>query len=131
MSRDDFEIETKRGLSGTGADTSCRARRRGGLFFGRGSCGLLRAMRTLSLMSLLLLVTACGDDGHGDHDFADFAECYEHHSEESATDVAATGECDDTFELTHDDEADCLAEHTADVTDGVPQAAIDAHCATF
>jgi hypothetical protein len=77
---------------------------------------------------LLMLGVACSDDEHGEHDFDTFIECYEHHIEEGLTDVGATEECDGILDIDHDDNADCLADHAADVTDGVPQDAIDAHC---
>ncbi len=77
---------------------------------------------------LSLAVAACGGDDHGDHEFETFVECYDHHIEEGLTDVGATEECDGILDIDHDDNAGCLADHEADVTDGVPQTAIDAHC---
>jgi len=78
---------------------------------------------------LLSMTFGCGGDDEEEHDFATYLECYDHHIEEGLTDVGATTECDGFLEVSHDDAADCAADHSADVTDGVPQTAIDAHCA--
>lgn len=71
---------------------------------------------------------ACSDDEHGEHAFETYVECYQHYQEEGQSDIGATTECDGFFELDHDDNADCVADHAADVTAGVPDAAIVAHC---
>ena len=82
----------------------------------------------LSAAALLLMLSAACSDEHGEHDFESFVECYEHHVEEGLTDVGATEECDGILDIDHEDHDACLADHESDVTDGVPQAAIDAHC---
>ena len=88
-------------------------------------------MKTLSLVLSLLMAgaVACGGDDHEHEDFETYLECYEHGVEEGLSDVGATSECDAHFEVTHTDAATCVTDHQADVTDGVPQAAIEAHCA--
>ncbi len=89
----------------------------------------MRCLRAVIACLVLGAPLACGDDDHEeDHDFATYLECYDHHIEEGLTEVGATTECDGIFELSHDDSADCQADHAADVTDGVAQAAIDTHC---
>jgi hypothetical protein len=92
----------------------------------------MRRLAALLALSFLLAPLGCGGDDEGDeHTFDTYAECFIHlQQEEGASDVGATTECDATFELSHDDNADCQADHEADVGDGVPQAAIDAHCDT-
>ncbi|HEU5060673.1 MAG TPA: hypothetical protein VFU21_29280 [Kofleriaceae bacterium] len=70
---------------------------------------------------------ACSDD-HEEHEFETYVECYQHYDEEGLTDVGATTECDAFFEVEHEDNADCVADHGVDVTAGVPDAAIVAHC---
>lgn len=90
---------------------------------------LLRAL--LHCAAALLLagsVIACSDDEHGEHEFDTFIGCYDHHIEEGLTDVGATEECDGILDIDHADHAGCLSDHEGDVTDGVPQDAIDAHC---
>ncbi len=89
----------------------------------------MTSLRAAIASLLLSSPLACGDDDHGEeHEFATYLECYDHHIEEGLTDVGATTECDGFFELDHDDNADCRADHAADLTAGVPQAAIDTHC---
>jgi hypothetical protein len=88
------------------------------------------SLRILFALCLLSLPLACGGDDD-EHQFETFVECYtHHHDEEGLSDVGATTECDAIFELSHDDNAGCKADHAADVTAGVPQTAIDAHCDT-
>jgi hypothetical protein len=91
----------------------------------RGSILLLGAV--VALGGGALAFVACGDD-HAEHNFANFAECFEHETEEGASAELATSECDEHFEITHADQADCISDHAADVTAGVPQSAIDEHC---
>ena len=88
----------------------------------------MRCLRHLLAPVLLASLVACGGDDHEEHEFETYLECWEHQEEEGLTDIGATTECDAFFEITHDDNADCLADHTAEVTAGVPQTAIDAHC---
>jgi hypothetical protein len=91
----------------------------------------MRALLQLGLSIVLSLgAAACGDDDHEEeHEFATYAECYQHHAvEEGLSDIGATTECDAFFAISHADNAGCQADHAGDVTDGVPQAAIDAHC---
>jgi hypothetical protein len=92
----------------------------------------MKSLRTLVAVCLLSAPLGCGGDDEGDeHTFDTYVECYVHlHEEEGSSDVGATTECDATFEISHDDNADCRADHEADVSDGVPQAAIDVHCDT-
>ena len=88
-------------------------------------------MTTRRLALALFLLTAplaCGGDDHEEHEFETYLECYDHHVEEGLNDVGATTECDAFFEVEHDDNTGCQADHAADVTAGVPQAAIDTHC---
>ncbi len=89
----------------------------------------MKSLRVALASFLLVFAFGCGGDDEEEHDFATYLECYDHHIEEGQTDVGATTECDGFFELIHDDAADCAADHAADVTAGVPQTAIDAHCA--
>lgn len=70
----------------------------------------MKRLRYAVAIFLLGPVLACGGDDHEEHEFG------------------ATTECDAFFEVDHDDNADCQADHAADVTAGVPQTAIDAHC---
>ena len=89
----------------------------------------MKSLRYAVAILLLGPVLACGGDDHEEHEFETYLECWEHHhDEEGLTDIGATTECDAFFEVDHDDNADCQADHAADVTAGVPQTAIDAHC---
>ena len=90
----------------------------------------MKSLRCVLGLLLLSAAFACGGDDEGDeHNFDTYVECYEHSVGEGQSDVGATTECDGFFEISHDDAADCAADHAADVTAGVPQTAIDAHCA--
>ena len=74
-------------------------------------------------------------------DRALFARRMAHHdaSDEARDDVAGPRpwlfpvgtmtECDGYFDVEHDDAADCAADHGADVSAGVPDTAVSAHCA--
>lgn len=89
----------------------------------------MKSLRTLLATIFLSGMLACGGDDEDEHEFETYLECYTHHAdEEGLSDIGATTECDALFEVAHDDNADCQADHAADVTAGVPQTAIDAHC---
>ena len=75
-----------------------------------------------------ILALCCPGGCHGAHEFDTYLECYEHEIEEGASTSLAAEACDDYFAVTHTGEAACRADHAADVTAGVPQAAIDDHC---
>jgi hypothetical protein len=89
----------------------------------------MKSLRTLLAFVLLSAPLACGDEHGDEHEFETYVECFTHHQgEEGLSDIAATTECDAIFEVSHDDNAGCKADHAADVTAGVAQTAIDAHC---
>jgi hypothetical protein len=73
---------------------------------------------------------ACSGDDHGEHEFETYLECYQHFAvDEGVSEVGTMTECDGHFDVEHDDAADCAADHAADVSAGVPDTAVSAHCA--
>ena len=89
----------------------------------------MKRLRTVLAFAFLTGAVACGGDDEEEHEFETYFECWEHHhDDEGLSEIGTTAECDAFFEVTHDDNADCLADHATDVTAGVPQTAFAAHC---